>query len=255
MVPLQPQYFGISSKAHKMNLIVDSGNTLAKAAIFSSDEIMAFGKSSNKNWEFIFEMLGDTTPERVLISDVASSSESLRERLEKITRVIVMNEHTPVPVEVTYSTPETLGTDRLAAVVFGKKLFPENHVLVIQTGSCITYDFLTPSNQYIGGAISPGMEMRFRAMHTFTAKLPLVKKTEINYLTGKSTEESVLSGVINGCIAELDGIIDRYKEKYPDLKVVAGGGDIFFFDKKLKNRIFATENLVLRGLNEILKYN
>jgi type III pantothenate kinase len=134
-------------------------------------------------------------------------------------------------------------------------MFPDNNVLIIQTGTCITYEFVSGEGEYSGGSISPGIDMRLKSMNTFTAKLPLVKKQEIDYLIGKTTKESILSGVINGCIAEIDGIIDQYRKKFSELKVVAGGGDIFFFDKKLKNRIFATENLVLKGLNEILKFN
>jgi type III pantothenate kinase len=243
------------SKKHKMNLIIDSGNTLAKAALFQGDEIIASARSANDDWSFVFEMMGENNPEFVIISDVSNATQPLKNELEKSIRVISMTGDTPVPLKIAYTTPETLGPDRIAAAVYGQKLFPDHHVLVIQAGTCITYEFLTPIKEYLGGAISPGMDMRLKAMHTFTAKLPLVKKKEIDYLTGNSTENSILSGVINGCIAEIDGMIDKYRQNYQDLKVIAGGGDIFFFDKKLKNRIFATENLVLRGLNEILNFN
>ncbi len=238
-----------------MNLVIDSGNTLAKAALFLDDEIIAFARSSNDNWSFVFEMIGDKEPGFAIISDVSGRSQSLIEELEKYVSVVKMTGFTPNPLNIVYSTPETLGPDRIAAAVYGNKIFPDNFVLVIQTGTCITYEFLTPAKEYLGGAISPGIDMRFKSMHTFTAKLPLVKKKEIDYLTGNSTKESILSGVINGCIAEIDGMIDKYHKKYQDLKVIAGGGDIFFFDEKLKNRIFAIENLVLRGLNEILNFN
>lgn len=238
-----------------MNLVVDSGNTLAKAALFQDDEIVASAWSPNKDWSFVFKLMAGNKPEFAIISDVSDTTQSLIKELEKFTYVITMTGFTPGPLKIAYSSPETLGPDRIAAAVYGQKQFPDSHVLVIQAGTCITYEFLTPGKEYKGGAISPGMDMRFKAMHTFTAKLPLVKKKEIDYITGDSTENSILSGVINGCIAEIDGMIDKYREKYPDLKVIAGGGDIFFFDKKLKNRIFATENLVLRGLNEILNYN
>jgi len=238
-----------------MNLVIDSGNTLAKAALFQDDEIIASAWSSIDNWSFVFELMGEKKPDFVIISDVSKTAQPLIKELEKFVKVINMTGFTPNPLNVVYSTPETLGTDRIAAAVYGNKIFPESYVLVIQAGTCITYEFLTPSKEYLGGAISPGIDMRFKAMHTFTAKLPLVKKKEIDYLTGNSTKDSILSGVINGCIAEIDGIIDKYREKYPDLNIIAGGGDIIFFDKKLKNRIFATENLVLRGLNEILNFN
>ena len=238
-----------------MNLVIDSGNTLAKAALFQDDEIIVSVRSSNVNWSFVFEMMDGNNPEFAIISDVSDTTRPLIKELEKSIGVINMTGFTLTPLAIVYSTPETLGTDRIAAAVYGQKRFPDSHVLIIQAGTCITYDFLTPAKEYLGGAITPGIDMRFKAMHTFTAKLPLVKKKEINYLTGNSTKESILSGVINGCVAEIDGMIDKYLEKFPDLNVIAGGGDIFFFDKKLKNRIFAIENLVLRGLNEILNFN
>jgi type III pantothenate kinase len=238
-----------------MNLVIDSGNTLAKAALFQDDEIIASAWSCNDNWSFVFEMMGENKPEYAIISDVSNSTQPLIKELEKSISVISMTGFTPIPLKIAYSTPETLGPDRIAAAVYGQKSFPDHFVLVIQAGTCITYELLTPDKEYKGGAISPGMDMRFKAIHTFTAKLPLVKKKEIDYLTGNSTENSILSGIINGCIAEIDGMIDKYIAEYTDLKVIGGGGDIFFFDKKLKNRIFATENLVLRGLNEILNFN
>ena len=200
-------------------------------------------------------MLSKNNPSFAIISDVSGTTTDLVKELKENMDVIYITGETPVPLQMNYSTPETLGPDRIAAAVYGKKMFPDNNVLIIQTGTCITYEFVSKEGEYSGGSISPGIDMRLKSMNTFTAKLPLVKKQEIDYLIGNTTQESVLSGVINGCIAEIDGIIDQYRKNFSDIKVVAGGGDIFFFDKKLKNRIFATENLVLKGLNEILKFN
>lgn len=238
-----------------LNLVIDSGNTQAKAALFEQDEIITSARSGNNDWSFVFDMLNKNNPSFAIISDVSDTTSDLARELKENMDVIYMTGETPVPLKMNYSTPETLGPDRIAAAVYGKKMFPENNVLIIQTGTCITYEFVSREGEYSGGSISPGIDMRLKSMNTFTAKLPLVKKQEIDYLIGKTTKESILSGVINGCIAEIDGIIDQYRKNFSDLKVVAGGGDIFFFDKKLKNRIFATENLVLKGLNEILKFN
>jgi type III pantothenate kinase len=238
-----------------LNLVIDSGNTQAKAALIEQDEIITSARSGNNDWSFVFDMLNKNNPTFAIISDVSGTTSALVRDLKENMDVIYMTGETPVPLKLNYSTPETLGPDRIAAAVYGKKMFPENNVLIIQTGTCITYEFVSGEGEYSGGSISPGIDMRLKSMNTFTAKLPLVKKQEIDYLIGKTTKESILSGVINGCIAEIDGIIDQYRKKFSELKVVAGGGDIFFFDKKLKNRIFATENLVLKGLNEILKFN
>jgi type III pantothenate kinase len=238
-----------------LNLVIDSGNTQAKAALIEQDEIITSARSGNNDWSFVFDMLNKNNPTFAIISDVSGTTSALVRDLKENMDVIYMTGETPVPLKLNYSTPETLGPDRIAAAVYGKKMFPDNNVLIIQTGTCITYEFVSGEGEYSGGSISPGIDMRLKSMNTFTAKLPLVKKQEIDYLIGKTTKESILSGVINGCIAEIDGIIDQYRKKFSELKVVAGGGDIFFFDKKLKNRIFATENLVLKGLNEILKFN
>jgi type III pantothenate kinase len=134
--------------------------------------------------------------------------------------------------------------------------FPNQDVLVIDAGTCIKYDFVNKANAYLGGSISPGLQMRFKALHTLTEKLPLVQPVlNVDYLIGSSTEEAILSGVLNGCIAEIDGIIQQYKSNYKNLKVVLSGGDSIYFDKTLKNSIFASPNIVLEGLNAILDYN
>ncbi len=238
-----------------MQLVIDAGNTLTKAAIFNGDEVVVFEQSARIAAESVLTWCSEYSISRAIISDVAGSGDDISRELSTGISVLNMNAQTPTPLQMDYETPQTLGPDRLAAAVLGHSLFPQNHVLVIQTGTCITFEFITPDGSYKGGAISPGLDLRLKAMNTFTAKLPLVKKKEIHFLTGKNTEESILSGVMNGCIAEIDGIIDQYKHRYPDLMVVLGGGDAIYFDKKLKNRIFATENLVLRGLNEVLKFN
>jgi len=168
---------------------------------------------------------------------------------------INFNHNTPLPIINKYQTLETLGKDRLASAVAAHQLFPDKDVLVIDAGTCVKFDFINSMAEYLGGSISPGLQMRFRALHSFTEKLPFVELKPFDILIGKTTHESLLSGVINGTLAEIDGIINRYKENYPELQVVLSGGDAEYLVSKLKNRIFALSNIVLNGLKIILDYN
>ncbi|MEI6900275.1 MAG: type III pantothenate kinase, partial [Bacteroidota bacterium] len=168
---------------------------------------------------------------------------------------IELDEKTPIPLKNRYQTPATLGKDRLAAAVGGHSLFPGHDVLVINAGTCVTYDVVTREGEYLGGAISPGMVMRFRALHTFTGKLPLLDFTEEPDFPGNTTEKSIISGVINGMIAEMEAIATGLGVKYPDLQVILSGGDLNYFDKRLKISIFALPNIVVYGLYQILKLN
>jgi type III pantothenate kinase len=238
-----------------MRLIVDSGNTLVKIAVFDEGTIVHKTELEQNTLLFANHIIEKYPIRSAIISDVSSMAEPVIQMLSSEIPVLRMTGTTPVPIKVNYQNAETLGSDRLAAVVFASDFFPGSNVLAIQAGSCITYDLVTETDEYVGGAISPGLEMKLKALNTFTARLPLVKKKEINFIEGHNTELSILSGVINGSIAEIDGMIDFYRNKYHDLNVIMGGGDTFFFDKKLKNRIFAIENLVLKGLNLILEYN
>jgi type III pantothenate kinase len=238
-----------------MNLIIDSGNSLVKAAVFHNEKILAFWSGKVPDVAMLHSFHEKHGFTHTLVSDVSGACQPLMPWLSENSRLTLMTTDTPTPLNVSYGSRETLGTDRVAAAVYSVDQFPHNHTLTIQAGTCITYEYTSDKKEYIGGSISPGIDMRLQALHNFTARLPLVKKEEINYLTGNNTKESILSGVINGCIAEIDGIIDQYRHKHPDIIVVMGGGDIFFFDKQLKNRIFATANLVLKGLNIILEHN
>uniref|UniRef100_UPI0030D97038 type III pantothenate kinase n=1 Tax=uncultured Salegentibacter sp. TaxID=259320 RepID=UPI0030D97038 len=145
--------------------------------------------------------------------------------------------------------------DRLALVAAGALKYQNKNLLVIDAGTCITFDFKNDKNEYLGGAISPGLQMRLKALHNFTAKLPLVKLEENITLIGDSTKNSILSGVLNGVAAELDGIIDRYKADYKYLTIILTGGDSQILSKRVKNGIFANPNFLLEGLNYILEFN
>jgi type III pantothenate kinase len=238
-----------------MNLVIDAGNTLTKLAVFESNEIIGLWKGPKVDWGVIESFQTRYSIDAIIVSDVTGALSNFEDRLAGKEKFIRMTPHIPTPLTIKYESVDTLGTDRIAAAVYSWAQFPGVSTLTIQAGTCITYEITNNKSEYLGGSISPGLDMRLNALHTFTAKLPLVKKEKIYFLTGKTTHESILSGIINGCSAEIDGIIDQYKEIFPDLMVVFGGGDIFFFDKRLKNRIFATANLVLKGLNIILEHN
>lgn len=160
-----------------------------------------------------------------------------------------------LPFCVAYETPETLGSDRIAGVAGAYSLYPAQNCLVINAGTCLTTDFIGKNAVYEGGSISPGINMRFKALNTFTARLPLVEEKDPVTLTGKSTSEAIKSGVVNGMLAEIKGMIDFYRLVYPDCRIIITGGDSFFFDRNLKADIFAVPELVLIGLNFILEYN
>ncbi len=239
-----------------MNLIIDAGNTSVKFAVFDPEENIIFKSvEPYPNPALLYDILDNYQIYSAITSDVAGVlTPEFYVHLEDI-RLLRMDSYTPVPIKVRYKNQKTLGTDRIAAAVGGYKIFPDDSVLVIQAGTCITYEYVSEEGVYHGGAISPGIDLRLKSLNTFTAHLPLIKKKQIDYITGRSTKEAMLSGVINGCIAETQGMIDRYFEKYGPIRVIIVGGDAFFFDKKLKNRIFAVENLVLQGLNHILNFN
>jgi type III pantothenate kinase len=238
-----------------VKLVIDLGNSRAKVAVYSQKEL---------KW---MEVIGNPKPEKFIssgiqrfdvragiISSVAANSEEYTALFPNL-NWIVLDENTPLPVKNNYQTPGTLGKDRIAAVAGAHFLFPDKDLLVIDAGTALTFDFISASGEYPGGSISPGMSMRFRALNTFTHRLPLLEASEINYITGRTTTESILSGVINGIRTEIDGIIDEYKLLWPSLNVIMTGGDTKYFEKSLKNGIFAFPNLVLTGLNLILDYN
>lgn len=179
----------------------------------------------------------------------------MEELLSTARKFIPLSFQTPLPFKILYQTPVSLGKDRIAAVAGAYSLYPDRNILVIDAGTCITYDILTADGKYPGGAISPGIQMRFKAMHTFTGKLPLIEPDDFYGLIGQTTHESMRSGVFNGVIAEITETIRLYKEKFDNLLVMMTGGDYQFLHNKLKISIFAAPDLVLLGLNEIFDYN
>ncbi len=236
-----------------MELAIDSGNTYSKVGWFEGNRLV---KSS---FGLRFEELPDAVRacpvRRIIFSSVSYTLEEFREALQLNVPVLRLSNSTPLPVGVSYDTPETLGADRLAAAVGANGLYPGSDLVVIDAGTCVTYDVIDAQGVFQGGAIAPGLRMRFRAMHEFTRRLPLIEEIDNKMLIGKSTATAMQSGVLNGMIAEMEGMIGAYRREYAGAKVVMCGGDLGFFESRLKLPIFAVPELVLIGLNRILQYN
>jgi len=237
-----------------MNLVIDIGNTRTKCALFEGDTLkqdFVIGKEAGLPADL---NAGSFT--RVIAGTVLNELPFFVEKLKEDHQVMVFTSATPVPLKNIYKSAATLGSDRLAAAVGANYLFPGIATLAIDAGTCIKYNFTSAEGEYTGGAISPGLQMRFKALNTFTARLPLLESDDdFEALVGNDTRGSILSGVQGGAVAEMDGIIDRYRQLYPGIKVLLTGGDNAFFAKRLKNSIFADPFLVLRGLNLILNHN
>lgn len=236
-----------------MNLVVDSGNTSTKVAIFDNEKLME--KNVFTTSAEIKNYLQESTAKNIIVSSVTRDMDELLSWAGKATHKIKVTPDLPLPVNILYTTPKTLGVDRIAGVCGAIQLFPSQSNLVIDAGTCITYDFVDQHHNFYGGGISPGLHMRFQSVHTFTAKLPLVKPVDYPELIGDSTEHCIQSGIVLGMTEEIEGIISRYRIKYPHLQVILCGGDASFFENKLKASIFACPNLVLIGLNRILLHN
>jgi type III pantothenate kinase len=239
-----------------MKLCVDIGNTFAKAAVFDKAVQIDDIRFETDNIEIFATFIKNhSLLQSAIISTVREMPAELIQLLGIVPKVIILEHNTPLPFTIAYDTPETLGRDRIAAVAAAYARFPQQNVLVIDMGTCITYDLLTSDGVYQGGLISPGVYMRFKAMHEFTNRLPLVGP-ELNVsLIGKSTTGSLQSGVMHGIRAEISGIIGSFSINYKDLTVLIGGGDNKYFDQKFNCSIFAASNLVLEGLNVILDFN
>jgi type III pantothenate kinase len=239
-----------------MKLIIDIGNTRIKAALFEQKKLISAFYFVSIAEIIDANLFSKNSISHCIIANVTSSAKDLFANLNANCPIITFDTNLPVPLTIKYKTPATLGADRLACAVGASVLFNQQNVLIIDAGTCIKYDFVNADNEYIGGGISPGLEMRFKALQHFTARLPLLKiDNEFNQLIGSNTTESILSGVQMGAMAEVQGIIEGYQLKFPNLRIVFTGGDASFFEKQFKKPIFADQNLVLKGLNEILDFN
>lgn len=237
-----------------MNLVIDKGNTRTKAGLFRGGECIqtffwdVWGQAE-------MEEMREKGVERVILSTVSGIDEKVAIFLTNTFTYLKLDTETQLPVQNAYETPETLGKDRIAAVVGARHLFPAENCLVIDAGTCITLDFLSSEGVYLGGNISPGIGMRLRAMHQFTHSLPQVAPGDMTGLLGQSTETALRLGGQMGPAMELNGFTEALAERYGEFKVLLTGGDAVYLAGNLKRKIFVNPNLVLIGLNEILTYN
>ncbi len=240
-----------------MNLVIDIGNTRTKFSVFNRGEVLITVPVDELKPEHIIVLKNEYSDlNRVILSATKKYSTELKKALQQnFAEFIELDVNTPLPIENHYKTKDTLGKDRIAAVVGASFLYPRNNILIIDAGTAITYDILNDKNEYLGGNISPGIDMRFKALNSFTDKLPLVTQQECDKLYGTSTENAIRAGVQNGVVFEVDKAIDTFKEFYNNLKVIITGGSAEFFEKKLKNSFFVNFNLIAMGLNRILEYN
>lgn len=238
----------------KKYFVIDAGNTSLKAALFQNNTLIEVTKIDYKSEDF-WKRLHSFKNQQLILSSVVELQLE-QQLIEFLTPTIVLSYKTPVPIDVSsYQTINTLGVDRLANAVAGAYFAKETHALIIDVGTCVKYDLVNAKKEYLGGIISPGIAMRFKAMHTFTGKLPLIEQVKPVNLIGDSTNSCMTSGVLNGLLSEIEGVIDKFEQKFENLTIFLTGGDRKMFDKALKNTIFVNENLTLWGLYLILKHN
>ena len=236
-------------------LWLDFGNTRLKAAIFKEHEFVQELFLADGSVETISSILDQWQPEKAILSSVINHQEAIEGLLTSRTKFHKLSYQTNLNFTSPVGKPETIGADRLALVAAAVHFFPGKNNLIIGLGSCITYNFVNQYQQFLGGSISPGMDMRFKAMNDFTAKLPLVQ-ADWNYpLVGYDTKTNLQSGVITGIACEIDGFIEKYNQKYSNFNVVLTGGNSAYFASQLKNKIFADYNFLFKGLYALSELN
>jgi type III pantothenate kinase len=236
-----------------LNLIIDRGNSRIKVGLFEEGHLVR--QFTCHSFAQLGKELANAQIQHAILSSVSADEANLSDFVKVAGKQVVFTSLTPVPVQNNYGTPHTLGVDRLAAAVGAYHLFPQRHSLVIDAGTCITYDLLEANGTYQGGSISLGLTMRYQALHAFTGKLPEVSGTVLPPRPGKTTVEAMSGGVLYGAVAEAEGMIQFYERQYKPLTIILCGGDAPFFESTVKARIFVIPELVLIGLNRILEYN
>jgi len=239
-----------------MILTIDVGNTRIKGAVFEGANLVSdfvFSKDDlEKNIQKILKDFSDVTD--LVIASVGNIEKQVFFDFNKAVNVHLVSHSDVFPFVNRYETPLTLGIDRMVLAAGAVLGFPDQNRLVIDAGTCVTYDFVDKDNNYLGGAISPGIRLRYEALHHYTAKLPLLSLEIPEHFIGNSTAQAIHSGVVNGVINEIDGFIDQYKELYSNFTIILTGGDTVFLAKRLKNTIFANSNFLLQSLNHTFQY-
>ena len=239
-----------------MILAVDIGNTRIKAAVFEGDTLLesfVFLKSAlQKSIQNILEKYKNTT--HLVVASVSEVEKQAFIEFEEVVNIHFVSHEDAFPFVNGYETPQTLGIDRMVLAAGATLQYPNQNRLVIDVGTCITYDFIDENDNYLGGAISPGLRLRYESLHHFTAKLPLLTVENPKRFIGKSTSESIHSGVVNGLVFEIEGYIEEIKGQYSKFIIILTGGDTVFLAKRLKNTIFANSNFLLESLNQTFQY-
>ena len=237
-----------------MKLIIDIGNTAVKAALFEAKQLITSTVFNDCTLQNILVFIGKQTISETIISSVKLVDSDLKQIIQYFDAHL-LNESTLLPITIDYETPSTLGKDRIAALVGASFLFPNQDFLVLDSGTCLTIDFINKRKIYKGGRISLGIAMRYKALNQFTSNLPLCEFSDSSMIMGYDTSSSIISGVQQGILAEVREIINIYKMENKDTIIIVTGGDCFFFETELKSSIFAYPFLIMEGLNEILDYN
>jgi type III pantothenate kinase len=240
-----------------MLLAIDVGNSRIKVAVFEHNKQIELFIFDPEKSEINFKKILKKYPKahKAILSSVGKLDSDTEKLIHSTFQTEIVSHKTSFPFTNTYKTPATLGIDRMALAAGAVLSYPKQNRLVIDAGTCITYDFVDEHDNYIGGAISPGLKIRYRSLNNFTEKLPLLEKKEIDIFIGNSTENSIHSGIINGLCYEIDGFITQYFGKFQDLTIILTGGDTDFLAKRLKNTIFANSNFLLESLNLLSIYS
>jgi len=236
-------------------ICLDIGNTRMKVGVFSHNEDVEYLTYDQYDLQTLKDLQNKYPQSYFVLSATAITSDEVNAYLKSSPHLFELNHKVKLPFKNLYKTPQTIGNDRLAVVAGASHLYPNRNCLVIDAGTCITLDFINAAGEYLGGSIHPGIEMRLKAVHHFTGKLPLIENQWQDGLVGGSTEECIKIGTITAVIHEISYFIKEYQKKYSDTIVLITGGDTELFFYKLKNKIFAHPNLVLIGLHKIAQYN
>jgi len=238
-----------------MNLIIDLGNTQAKVAEFDEGEIIRFEYYQSLDLQKLKTDFDTQNYSGILLSSVINHDPELEDLVHSSPYGHVLTDSSRLPYTSKYASPSTLGNDRRANAAALYDCYSGSNALCVDLGTCIKYDFVDKEGNYLGGSISPGFGMRFKSLNTFTDKLPLIELQPTQDLIGTDTNDSIVTGVFGGIVAEINGKIMRYQSKYKGVKLVMTGGDASFFENEVKSSIFADAFFTLRGLNAILKVN
>ncbi|MCX8019691.1 MAG: type III pantothenate kinase [Chitinophagaceae bacterium] len=238
-----------------VTLCLDFGNTRKKVAVFHGAELKEVLTLADDHPETISRILSEYKPQKTILSSVIRHHPELENILKRHSQFHLLSHLTKVPFTTPVGKPETIGADRIALCSAAVLLYPKKNNLIIALGTCITYNFINKFHEFLGGGISPGLQMRLTALHQFTALLPLVKPDSNVPLIGYDTETNITSGVILGMAKEIDGIIDAYQEKFKNFNVLLTGGDVPYLSPHLKNKIFADPDLLFKGLYALSEVN